>query len=105
MQIYGDNSCEIPIATFTRALLASIDDQGLTSLRAALIACGQLEQLLMDADGVSEAQRGSACLATSHAAAAFYSAWSAENSLVPKGKWQIRGELQQLRSHLAALLV
>jgi hypothetical protein len=105
MQIYGDSSCEITIAALVRALLSRVGEQsGLASLRAMLIACGQLEQLVADADQASEALRRGANLATDHAAAAFYATWSADHPSAPRPKWSIELELQQLGSTLTQLL-
>jgi hypothetical protein len=106
MQVYGDTSSEILIATFAGDLLARISDRhDLASLRAALIACGQLEQLVWDANGADEALRLGACRATDHAAAAFYAVWSVENSLAPPVGWRIADEMRLMRSHLMRLAV
>jgi hypothetical protein len=104
MQIYGDTSCVVQISTFASELLARIEEPpGLASLRALLIACGQLEQLVVEAGAMPNELCVSACRATDHAAAAFYTAWARENSHAPVVDWQLARETQLLRSHLGRL--
>src|SRR3954463_799976 len=104
MQIYGGYSCQVAVATLANALLARIGGtQELASLRAILIGCGQLEQLICDADGTTAASRELACSATDHAAAAFYSVWSRWNSHAPRRECQVNREIDALRARVTLL--
>ncbi|HKO51448.1 MAG TPA: hypothetical protein VJV79_27255 [Polyangiaceae bacterium] len=104
MQIYGDASSEMSVADFAAEVSSRVGDlEGLQSLRAILIACGQLEQLVLEANQATSDLRDSAQRATDHAAAAFYTVWSRENVRAPRPNWQIGRELQDLRAQLARL--
>src|SRR4051812_40910910 len=104
MQIYGDNQCQISIARFASELLSRSEVRPEpAALRALLIACGQLEQLVWDTEGAEESSRASAHRATDCAAGAFYSAWSLANPGAPPAGWRVDSELQQLRAHVAQI--
>src|SRR6478735_1599240 len=98
MQIYGDTSCELRIECLARELLYKTQDlPDLASLRATLIGCGQLEQLVWDSENVPEALRRCASEATDHAAAAWYATWSPHQPRAPRVSWSVERELGSLR--------
>jgi hypothetical protein len=104
MQIYGDTTCEMRIATFAGELVSRIDSrQDLATWRAILIACGELEQLVSDAAEVSESVCARARRATEHAAAAFYAIWSRDNPIAASPSWSVESEARALRSQLGRL--
>src|SRR6478735_2678051 len=104
MQIYGDTSCEVTILHVARALsqkVASACD--LATLRAVLIGCGQLEQLVWDRENTPEALRHSATDATDRAAAAWYAVWSRDQQSAPRPSWDVVDETSALRARLSEL--
>jgi hypothetical protein len=104
MQIYGDSSCDVAVGALANALLARIGrGHDLESLRAILIGCGQLEQLISDADGTARESRDLVCRATDHAARAFYALWSRVNCRAPRSQSQVSSEIEALRLRLRLL--
>ena len=102
--LYGDPAAEVEIPRLARALLEQLPAAGdLGGERAALIACGQLEQAVLDAVGAPSALRADACAATEHAAQAFYASWAKLNPGSPAFAGNPRAEAAALRAQLARI--
>jgi len=103
-RLYGDGEWEGESSALAHAALAQIArGSELESLRALLIACGQLEQGLCDSGDAGEWRQRSACSATDCAAAAFYANWCRFNHSAFPATWDPERELDEARTHLAGL--
>jgi hypothetical protein len=102
--LYGDPAAEIEIPRFARALLEQLPlGRGLAAERAALIACGQLEQAVIDAADAPRDLRAAACAATDHAARAFYASFAQLNRAAPAFTGNASTEVEAMREQLAQL--
>jgi len=102
--LYGDPAAEVEIPRLARTLLDRLPAGGdLADERAALIACGQLEQVLADAVSPESELCACACSATEHAARAFYARWAKLNRNAPAFDGNAHAEAEAMRAQLARL--
>jgi len=103
-EVYGDVEWQADLAELALPIIAlTTAERHLEALRALLIGCGQIEQLVSDAQCAPDWLRLAACSATDHAAAAFYANWSRANAPDLRAGWTVQAELELLRRDLSSL--